>query len=190
MKESGFWPKSGNEVGSYQATESHSCSFWSWRLVHFWSVFPNLLRHEHARIAACTHSASSPAGDSQDWSLSEPAHADRCLWMKVGCLCLQRRRGPGEHSSVFLWPLQCGNVEEDTNITLLMCGLTTAGPCGSGLVNTCRHWGVSSTPAGLLNIFVHSSSPISKWASVLLNWVFTDILDLLFRSCSQKKNKV
>lgn len=74
-----------------------------------------------------------------------------------------------------------------------MCSLHhSMGLAGQGwllLCCLCRDQDVSSTTAGMLNIFVHFSSPISKLASVLLNWVFMDILDLLFRSCIQKKKK-
>lgn len=85
MKESGFWPKSGNEVGSYQATESHSCSFWSWRLVHFWSVFPNLLRHEHARIAACTLRALQLGTPRTGLWVSQPTQTDASGWRWAVC---------------------------------------------------------------------------------------------------------
>lgn len=111
--------------------------------------------------------------------------------MKTGCLCLLRRR-PEEHNSAFVWPLQRGKHEETTSITLLMCSLHhSVGLAGQGwlLCFLCRDQDVSSTTAGMLNIFVHFSSPVSKLASVLLNWVFMDILDLLFRSCIQKNNK-
>lgn len=110
--------------------------------------------------------------------------------MKTGCLCLRRRR-PEEHNSALVWPLQRGKHEETTSITLLMCSLHhSVGLAGQGwlLCFLCRDQDVSSTTAGMLNIFVHFSSPVSKLASVLLNWVFMDILDLLFRSCIQKNN--
>ena len=111
----------------------------------------------------------------------------------MDCLCLQRRRGPGEHGSVFVWPSQRGNMWGDHKCHIAyLQSAPWRGPCGSGLVIMCclcREQDVNSSAAGTRNIFVHSSSPVSKQTSVLLNWVFMDVLDLLFRSCIQRKGK-
>lgn len=41
-------------------------------------------------------------------------------------LCLQRRRGPGEHSTMFVWPSQLGNMWRDHKCLFAVCTLAWA----------------------------------------------------------------